>query len=80
MKVLSSAEFRKTYPRLEEAVAVTVLGHIIGHYIPATVAMPEIDPHPADQSSGGPMWYQDVGSRPAQSKRDAILRKINKGG
>ncbi len=34
---LSSVEFRKTYPRLEEATLVTAGGRVIGLYVPYTL-------------------------------------------
>lgn len=37
MKTISSAEFRKTYPRLDEPVSVTANGHVIGAWVPAKV-------------------------------------------
>lgn len=39
MKDVPSAEFRKTYPRLTEPVAVTALGRVIGHYVPVGSAI-----------------------------------------
>ena len=34
MRKISSAEFRKTYPRLTEPYAITVNGHLIGVWTP----------------------------------------------
>ena len=39
MKTISSAEFRKTYQRLEEEVEVTANGHAIGVWRPITTLL-----------------------------------------
>lgn len=39
MKQVTSAEFRKTYPTLTEAVEVTALGRPIGRYTPISTAI-----------------------------------------
>ena len=39
MKTMPSSEFRKTYARLNEAVKVTVSGHVIGTWFPGAIPM-----------------------------------------
>lgn len=68
MDELPSTEFRKRYARLTKPALVTVNGHVIGRWMPATaeeLAQP-------DPSLPAP--------RMTQAERDAVLRKVNRGG
>jgi hypothetical protein len=80
MKTMNSAEFRKTYPRLEEPIAVTALGRVIGHYVPISVAID--DRFVAGLRPGEPASWDAFAPTATQGQkaRDAILRKINRGG
>jgi hypothetical protein len=85
MDRLPSAKFRKTYPTLTESVAVTALGRVIGHYVPISVAID--DRFLAGLRPGEPASWDALAPRAArnttktqQGERDAILRKINRGG
>ena len=44
LRRVRSAEFRRLYPILEERVAVTANGHVIGYWLPASVAEPIVQP------------------------------------
>ena len=73
MNELPSAEFRKRYAKLTEAVVVTVNGHPIGRWFPMD----------APSSEHGPR-FSEPGLFPAsnlspQAQRDDLLRKINRG-
>jgi len=43
MDTISSAEFRKTYPRLTEATEVTVNGHVIGTWRPINAPIYQLE-------------------------------------
>ena len=78
MDTISSAEFRKTYPRLTEAVHVTVNGHVIGEWTPVRsaryVTVQEAKALLVEVRADAKAVMTD------QAKRDAILRRITKGG
>ena len=77
MKIISSAEFRKVYPRLEVPVTVTANGHVIGEWTPVHHARyVTIQEAKALIAS----VQDDVKTvMTNQVQRDAILRRINKG-
>jgi hypothetical protein len=66
MNQLTSAEFRKSYPRLTEAVEVTALGRVIGVYTPSGAVKIAVT-YTSEKAS-------------SQKDRDAILRRINRAG
>ena len=73
MDELPSAEFRKQYARLTAPVVVTVNGHPIGVWQPATAMDPVIAVSPTIRSES----YAEP--QRAQTQRDDLLRKINRG-
>lgn len=76
MDTISSAEFRKSYARLNRITVVTVNGHIIGKWTP--IGRPILDGVIGIPTFIMPEYVKEL--RPTQAQRDAILRKINKGG
>lgn len=77
MKQLTSPEFRKSYPRLQEPVEVTALGRVIGTYVPVGSSID--DRYVAAIRPGEPAIGPMTADRSAQQERDAILRRISKG-
>ena len=123
MKTMSSAEFRKTYPRLTEPTKVTANGHIIGTWTPGGILSYDDLPEMFEQILTAPVtpvregdktWVytppeeaewpprtmtidtteqtrrtdefikRELDGNPrsmlTQAERDAILRRVNKGG
>jgi len=44
MDRMPSSEFRKSFARLDRLVDVTVLGHVIGRWIPGVQSEPAVSP------------------------------------
>ena len=81
---IGSSEFRKTYAKLTEVTVVEVLGRPIGIWTPVSQWEHEIGVLPMDNGVLAPpttrVPIMVIGRETPQAKRDAILRKINRGG
>ena len=77
MRTMSSAEFRKVYPRLEEPVTVTANGHVIGEWIPVHHAR-YVTVQEAKATIAN-VRTEAKAVMASQAERDALLRRINKG-
>jgi hypothetical protein len=84
---LASTEFRKTYQHIRQKTIVTVNDHAIGLWTPldfeVVVSQAEIATgYTADSMDKAVLYERDAWHRKpmTQADRDAILRRVNKGG
>ena len=75
MKRIPSHEFRKTYPRITEPVAVTALGRVIGTWTPIGTPTTTVT---RDAWTMVPDGSEPKAGAMSQKDRDAILRKVAK--
>lgn len=83
---MTSSEFRRTYAKIGTPTMVTVNGHIIGVWVPSsdgtTISIKMGDLHLPDPINHAPFEpaKRRIEVNAFQAERDAILRKINRGG
>ena len=83
MKQITSPEFRKSYPRLIEAVEVTALGRVIGTYWPVgyrEVVTSADNAQAVMVATRTHTGHRDGNPGTAQKRRDAILSRVNRAG